>query len=971
MIDAHMRRMRWSLIVLGVALFAPALDAQRWRGIGPAAIQDYASGRVSAVAVHPSDPSTWLIGAALGGIWRTLDGGSTWAPLTDDQPTLAMGAIAFAPSNPVVVYAGTGDRVNSVGTYAGGGLLKSLDGGTTWQLLAAGTFAGSAFTDILVDPADPDVLIATTSQGAWGLDPWLRPLTVPPRGIFKSSDGGVNWTQKGPTTAATPWEFPIGDGTDLAANPQDFKHMYAGIGSQVAGATNGLYRSLDAGETWTLLDGPFGKAEWAGRIALAIAPSDPNVLYVSAADAFGDGIGHDGGLLGLWRTDDAWSDAPTWIQIPTSATDGTLPGYGYCGNMCWFTLELSGDPADANTLYAAGVAFWKCTSCGAAPTWTDVTGGHHDQHNMAWAGNRLIMGNDGGIYSTTTGGSSWTNHNEGLSITQFWSGCLHPYNPSIALSGTQDNGMPKWSGSPIWQGTAASGDWGGCAFSTSNPDSVWGMSFARTLTGGASSEQASTGVDFYQPQVFIMPLEQCPADEDVFIAANSTVWKTVNFLSAATPTWSANSNHADEYEISALAFAPSDQTCNTYASGTLTGDHIRRTAVGGEPWDEIGIGVPDRYVTDLAFDPIDANALYVTLAGFDENTPGAPGHVFKTSNALDAAPVWTNISTPSNLPHNTIAIDPVHPNVLYVGTDQGVWKSTTGGSAWVHHGPDQGMPNVPVYDLKFNAVTHRVVAFTHGRGAFALIQANVSSRKGDDPDPVLAGQALTYTVGAGNEGPDHAESVQLVDVLPPGVTFVSATTPQGSCSHAGGTVTCQLGSLPVASSVVVTIGVTPTMPGSITNTATVSAATEDPDPTNDIATAVTTVLGGVPVQLQWNSWLRNPDSWPVDSLTLGGITYLKRDLLALLAMPPGSQGGADASVLLARQLIAAKLNMLNMANGCHPVTAADPIATADELLRRLDRTLPTDTRPSSPVGREMVRLAAALADHVCVTPSTR
>jgi hypothetical protein len=132
--------------------------------------------------------------------------------------------------------------------------------------------------------------------------------------------------------------------------------------------------------------------------------------------------------------------------------------------------------------------------------------------------------------------------------------------------------------------------------------------------------------------------------------------------------------------------------------------------------------VPNRYVTDLAFNPTNANILYVTLSGFDQGTPAQPGHCFATTNAMTHSPNWSNISPPVNLPHNCLALDPANPNLLFAGTDLGVWRSTNNGANWTHMGPEMGLPNVSVYDLKI-ATTGRCIAFTHGRGAFALVDS--------------------------------------------------------------------------------------------------------------------------------------------------------------------------------------------------------------------------------------------------------
>jgi len=728
------------------------VQGNRWVNIGPAPILGGQigatgntrpmSGRVADVVVNPSDSDHWLIGAAQGGVWETRDAGTTWTPKTDAQASLAMGAIAFAPSNPNIIYAGTGEAVFSADAYAGAGLLRSTDGGTTWQLLATSTFAKTAFSDLKVDPTNSDIVLAAITRGRAGRG-GESPPSPPATGILKSTKGGAAWSLK-----------LGGRATDLEVDPTDFNNQYAGIGEIFgSAAANGVYRSTDGGEIWTLISGPWSTmAGGVGRVELAIAPSNPNILYVSIQDAQ-DMTGHDKGLLGLFRTDNAWDPTPTWIQIPTGATDDGTGVHGYCGwdlafvgdsDICWYAHEIIVDPTDPNILYAGGVPLWKCTNCGASPTWTEVSkqvsnpanGIHVDQHSMAWVGNRLIVGNDGGVWSTTDGGNTWADHNTNLSITQFFDGSVHPTNPDFALAGSQDNGTEKWTGTDAWQ-WIVQGDGADNAISSSNPDTHWAVSFQnlgirRTTNGGAPFIEADSGID-KAGVPFIARFEKCPAQDDVFIAGTNNLWRSNNFFSAVSPSWSSNGPEMGAgITITALAFAASDLTCNTYAFGTSNGQ-LRLTTKGGAPWNDIdaGNGVPNRYVTDLAFDPTDANILYVTLSGFDEDTPGQPGHVFKTTNALAASPTWSNVTPPENLPHNTIVLDPFDPNTLYVGTDKGVWMSSDGGTKWTHMGPETGMPNVAVFDLQINPDTGRLFAFTHGRGAFVIARsADVTSFTG-------------------------------------------------------------------------------------------------------------------------------------------------------------------------------------------------------------------------------------------------
>lgn len=768
----------------GLPSTSQPVPVDRWINIGPAPIlggqvgssgnRRPMSGRVGEVAVDPGDPLHWLIGAAQGGIWETRDAGTTWTPKTDDQVSLATGAIAFAPGNPNIIYAGTGEASSAIDAYAGAGLLKSTNGGATWQLLAASTFAKTTFSDLKVHPTNPDLVLAATSVGLAGRG-GDSPPSVPARGVLKSTDGGATWSQK-----------LSGDATDLEVDPNDFSNQYAGIGDLLGSAANGVYRSTNAGETWTLISGPWSTMPaGVGRVELAIAPSNPNVLYVSIQDAF-NGVGTDGGLLGLWRTGNAWAPTPSWTRISTGATDDGTGAHGYCGwdrafssasDQCWYDHEIIVDPANPAILYAGGIPLWKFNGL----AWTEVSqtvsnpsiGIHVDQQSMAWAGNRLIVGNDGGVWSTTDGGNSWADHNTTLAITQFYDGSIHPTNPNFALAGSQDNGTEKWTGANSWQ-WIASGDGADNAISSKNPDTQWAVStpnlrIRRTINGGGLFSAADFGID-KTGAPFIARFEKCPANDNVLIAGTDNLWKSTNFFSALLPSWFSNGPEMGA-SISALAFAPSDATCSTYAFGTEEGQ-LRLTFNGGGSWVNLDVGnaVPNRFVTDLAFDPTNPDILYVTLSGFDEGTPGQPGHVFKTSNALAPSPSWSNVSPPVNLPHNTMVLDPFDPNIAYVGTDLGVWKTTNGGSTWTHLGPEVGMPNVAVFELQINHTTGRLVAFTHGRGSFA-------SGSVDLPQLALNLNGTGYRRG---------DTLILTDTITPGTTprtadlYVALQLPNGT-----------------------------------------------------------------------------------------------------------------------------------------------------------------------------------------------
>jgi len=228
--------------------------------------------------------------------------------------------------------------------------------------------------------------------------------------------------------------------TALEVDPTNFNSQYAAIGDQrvpngvnndsADSAPNGLYRSTDGGKTWNAVAGPWGISTKAsatvGRVELAIAPSNPSVLYASIQVAPNGGSDATG-LLGLYRTDNAWAATPAWVQIPTGPT-GTG---GYCGDdKCGYSHVISVDPSNPNTLFAGGSdnGFWRCTNCSASPSWNAVSGNglHPDSHATAWSGKRFIQGNDGGVWSTTDLGASWQSHNAMLPTLMFYAALSIP-----------------------------------------------------------------------------------------------------------------------------------------------------------------------------------------------------------------------------------------------------------------------------------------------------------------------------------------------------------------------------------------------------------------------------------------------------------------------------------------------------------------------------------------------------------------
>ena len=688
--------------LLQTAKFKPYQGSQRqppgtWSNIGPAHIGSnscaYAaenSGRIVALAVDPADASHWLIAADSGGIWETTDAGGTWIPRTDDQSTLRLNteaAIAFAPSNPKVVYASSFT-----------GLLKSNNGGSSWTQVEKAIFGGRGARAFLVSPNDPNVVVAAVDK-LFGSDASY--------GIYRTTDGGVTWTQKLSHSAS-----------DLVSVSGDFTRQYAAIG-ELGYAANGLYRSTDSGQTWQQIAGPWDSL--ADRISLALAPSDSSVLYVAVEN--NTRFSH---TLGIWKSSNAWDPSPTWMHLSFPVK--------YNIN---FGRPLSVDPADSGDLYAGGTYLFKYHDGQWTTIWRCPPNGTHvDFWALEWIGEDFVVTNDGGVFRSSDKGATYESRNGDLPITEFYPGAaIHPKNSNLALGGTQDNATPIYGGSRIWGQFSGTGDGMSNAISMVNPDTQWiasgyGMRIYHTRDAGVSWDKINQGI-WANCRQFITRLVSCPAGDVVITGTCTHIWRSDDAFSADQPTWNINSPRLGQ-DPQAMAFAPSDTTCGTYAIGAPLGN-IWATTNAGATWSQIGPAnqLPARVVTGLAFDPQDARKLYATLSGFNAYG-GHPGHVYMCSDITSFDPTWTDISSPLDSPHDAIAIDPQVPNHLYVGTDVGMLISTDSGTTWAAV-PSNQIPRVIVNDIKINRTTNLVVAFTYGRGAYSGTLPNAAGSIASTP----------------------------------------------------------------------------------------------------------------------------------------------------------------------------------------------------------------------------------------------
>ena len=664
------------------ATSAEAGPALTWTAIGPRPISyDYwstgrAAGRVSALAVDPRDGNKVYLAAAGGGVWKTTNGGLDWSVLTDGLSSLSSGALAIDPQHSDTVLYATGELHDSGDSFYGDGLFRSTNAGASWSQIAPRGTIGSYVARIAMHNTNSSILYSAGS-----------------RGFNRSVNGGVNWTP----TLTVDWCY------DLAVDPGNNDVVYT------AAYGFGVYKSIDQGQTWTQLTNgiPFsagpGESPNFQRINLAIAPSNPQVLYASFVDP-------SGLLYGMFRTADGGA---SWIQL--AGTPDYLGGQG------WYDNCLIVDPTDPNICYAGGMYPYGAGNHGVIRTanggtsWTDITvdvngnSVHPDQHIMAFGpANTLWLGNDGGVWKTSDGGQHWTDCNNDLGITQFYSTALHPANANAMLGGTQDNGTLIFNGNPVWNQVIA-GDGGQCFYLWNDP-SYYFTTYVRMDIFRFHNNLYDTDVsgpwsiEGDLASFILGPLSPDKNTPNSVLAGTNRVWRS-NDLGAS---WDSLSGDL-AYGIGVLrSIAVANGAPNTIYAATNTGRLWMTTDASF--WDQRNVGLPSGAINDIVLKATDSQTAYIS-----SDSPGS-GIVWMTSNTATS---WTNVSgdLPANLRGLCLEVDwSTSPPILYVGTDYGVYRSTDGGAHWVNE--NVGLPSLAVYDLKLSPSGSFIVAATHGRGMY-------------------------------------------------------------------------------------------------------------------------------------------------------------------------------------------------------------------------------------------------------------
>lgn len=653
-----------------------ALSTARWNFLGPSpeGSQPYTnSGQVHAIAADPSNADIVYAGADLGGVWKSADGGSSWTPMTDGLPSASVGAIAVAPSDSTTVYAGFGsqdfERETTGSAAYGAGIWKSTNAGANWTDVSDPAMLGQEMRVIAVDPSDPQHVYAGTSDG-----------------LFVSDDGAATWS-----------EVLSGYWTGLVIDPGDPATVYAGgQPNPTSGAVLERSTSFGAPGTWEVLSDGLPSGTDQVNPILAAGSGSPSVFYAEFIDR------STAGMVGLYRS----AGGTTWTRL-AAAPDAPCYTSDYCIGYGMFSLGV--DPSEPSHVLLGGIELYRSTDAGAS--WSAVCNSdcylHVDQRGLAFgpAGTgRVYAANDGGVFRSDDGGANWRSVNRGLGITQFYSVAAGPNfaRSRLAYGGTQDNGLEHYSGSRRWLTQAPCGDASDALIDPSQPNTayvacgdVW-----VTRNNGVDWSDISAGLGSQDSSFAHLVMD--PSRPRRIVGGASRLWETLD----GGASWRAISGPVEPGStISALALTPGSSEILAAAGGTLL-----LTSDDGANWESVSPTTASGYPA-AAIAPSDPDTLYVSAGdGF------AGTHIY---HSADAGASWADVTAGlSSSFVQTIAVDPLDPNLVFVGTWSGPFFSADGGQTWSRLGT--GFPNTFVSQFAFDRAHSTLLAATFGRGVYAL-----------------------------------------------------------------------------------------------------------------------------------------------------------------------------------------------------------------------------------------------------------
>ena len=767
----------------------PLLQGFRWRSIGPVG----QGGRVDDLAVHPTDPRVFYVGFATGGVWKTTNNGTTFQPIFDSYETHSIGDLALAPSDPEVLYVGTGEANNRQSSSFGYGVYKSSDGGASFAHMGLSEIQSIA--RVLVHPANPDVVWVAAIGHLFGPNP--------ERGVFKSTDGGETWRQVlavDEDTGATDLVMdPSNPDVLLAATYQRQRTVCCFVGG---GPGSGIWRSEDGGETWSRVVGSGLPAGTMGRIALAMTPADADVVYAQIEVAADQEAPLSEDEIEEWRQlarVDSLPPDPQWSGVWRSADKGRTWEFrsNENGRPMYFS-QIRASTEDPDIVYTVDQRVAKSLDGGR--TWETLDGyGHVDQHAL-WIDpadhDHLMIGNDGSVDVSWDQGETWESLRS-WAVGQPYHASVDMRRPYQVCTGLQDNG--SWCGpSSVRSGPILAQDWyrvgGGDGFYTQVDPTDPAIVFVESQNGRIRRVDLRTGATrSISPRA---PDEERPEDTNIVPVPPAEIrwnWNTPLLLSPHNPrtlhaggnrfftsrdrgeTWTMSPDLTKDIDRDAevvMGVANSVPRCSQFERGlecalsrndgvsrwsSLTSitespivpgllwagsddGNIQVSRDGGATWTEVSRNLPGgttrHYVSRVEASHVDPATAYVSIDGH-KNDDLRP-YVYVTR---DYGRSWASIS--SNLPSfgnvNTIRQDPRNPRLLYAGTEFGFFVSFDEGGTWHDFMP--GLPVVRIDDVLVHPRDNDLVLATHGRSIYVLDDIAALQALNED---VLASEAHLF-----------------------------------------------------------------------------------------------------------------------------------------------------------------------------------------------------------------------------------
>ncbi len=623
------------------------------------------NGRINAITVDPNNANVIYIGAPAGGVWKSVDGGTTWNTTSDYMPHLGVSTIAVDHNNSNIVYIGTGDR--DAGDCPGIGILKSTDAGATWHMTGMdNSTSGVAVCRMLINPQNSNSIIAACGDGMW-----------------KSTNAGTSWTK---------WSGSNVQFYDVEYKPGDTTIVYATTGGA-------FYKSTNGGSTYTNITS--GLPTSCDRYEIAVTAANSAYVYLVASNY------SDDTFKGLYRSINSGTSFLTQSTSPNIlgyATDGSdNSGQG------WYDLSIAASPTNANEIYVGSINQWKSTNGGV--NWTNLTDWtyppsvsgqytHCDIHELIYpaGGTKIYTGTDGGAFYTTNAGSTWTNISSGLGISQCYAMGGTESNASLIVAGMQDNGINKYTGSSTWSQLYGA-DGFVCAVDFSNSNTLYAEVYNGSLM--KSTDGGNNWNTDVQPSgqygAWCTPYIIHPTNHNLLFMGFGDVYKSTN----GTTSWTAISSGLCPDNITSIASAPSNAN---YIYAAYNSD-LYVTTNGGTSW---ATKTPNSSmsITGITVDNNNPSKLWICGTG------SSSSNVYVSTNAGNS---WTDITgNLTNLGFNCIVHQKNAVDDLYLGTEVGVFHKDSTSANWTSY--NNNLPNVKVSELDINYTAGLIRAATFGRG---------------------------------------------------------------------------------------------------------------------------------------------------------------------------------------------------------------------------------------------------------------